>query len=297
MREKRCLLLQAASHYSSGSQQLGLAGFGEVKSVGAAVAELLAAKRVANRRAVYVKSLAHYLGRFAEGRAEKALVDVSSSEIEHWLVQFSSPYSRQTWLNRISTLFAFAVRRGWLERNPCARVERVMIDHKPPLVLSPGQARDLLVACPVVCRPWLVLAMFAGIRPDGELLKLKWEDVNLETATVVINFPKVRKQRRIVPLEPVAVALLRGHPLRSGAVAPSQSTLRRFKKRGRVVLGLQAWPADVLRHTAASYLLALHGDAGKVALRLGNSANVLLTHYHNPVRAEDCSAFWGLATD
>lgn len=293
-RENRCLLLQTVSLYQPGSQQGELAGFGEVVSLGNAVAQLLAAKRAANRRVVYLKSLAHYLNRFAAGREALPLADLSSSLIESWLAQFSAPYSRQTWLNRISTLCAFAVRRGWLAQNPCARVERVTVDHRPPLVLTPGESQRLLAACPAVCRPWLVLALFAGVRPDGELLKLQWAEVDLETATVAINFPKVRKQRRVVPLEPAAVAWLRAHPLRRGALSPSQSTLRRFKKRARAVLGLAVWPADVLRHTAASYLLALHGDAGKVALRLGNSANVLLTHYHNPVRAEACAAFWAI---
>jgi integrase len=154
------------------------------------------------------------------------------------------------------------------------------------------QSRQLLAACPVVCRPWLILAMFAGIRPDGELMKLDWSKIDLETATVKIDFPKVRSHRRIVPLEPLAVKLLKEHPLRSGAVAPSRSTLRRFKRRMRAVLGFERWPQDVLRHTAASYLLALHQDAAKVAGWLGNSVKVLLSNYHDPVTREASAAFW-----
>ena len=66
-------------------------------------------------------------------------------------------------------------------------------------------------------------------------------------------------------------------------MSPSLSTLRQFKLRACAALGLSRWPQDLLRHTAASYLLALHGDAGKVATMLGNSSSVLLTHYHEPV--------------
>jgi hypothetical protein len=59
-------------------------------------------------------------------------------------------------------------------------------------------------------------------------------------------------------------------------------------------LNLKIWPTDLLRHTAASYLLALHKDAGKVANMLGNSPQILLSHYHDPVTEADCKAFWQL---
>jgi hypothetical protein len=54
------------------------------------------------------------------------------------------------------------------------------------------------------------------------------------------------------------------------------------------------FPQDLFRHTAASYLLALHGDAGKVATMLGNSSSVLLRHYHEPVNKADCDRFWSI---
>ena len=202
--QNRCLILTAAHqlNLTSACQQLGLAGFGVAKTLAETVTELLAAKRAANRREVYLKSLAHYLTRFAAGRGQTPLAEISAAKIEVWLAQFASSYSRQTWLNRISTLFAFAVRRGYLAANPCDRVERVTIDHKPPTVLTVAQVRALIAACPTVCKPWLVFALFAGIRPDGELMKLKWGDVNFSTRTAQVNFPKVRKHRRIVPLEP-----------------------------------------------------------------------------------------------
>lgn len=254
--------------------------------------EMLAAKRAANRREVYVKSLQRYLERFGTGRTGQEIGSFTSKEIEDWVAQFRSAHSRQTWLNRINTLFAFAVRRGYLEKNPCDRIERITIDHKPPVILTVEQANILLSICPASCKPWLVLTLFAGVRPDGEAMKLKWADVNLETKTVKINFPKVRRHRRIVPLEPRAVSLLGKISERGENVSPSNSTVRRFKRSARSALGFTKWPQDVLRHTAASYLLALHKDAGKVAHMLGNSAAILLTHYHEPVTQLDMERFW-----
>lgn len=270
-----------------------LAGFGDSVSVAEAIAQLLAAKRAANLRPAYLKSLSYYLSRFAQGRERLPLEAVGTEAVESFLAQFSQPASRATWLNRISTLFAFAVRRDWLVKNPCARLERITVERKAPLVLSPEQAALLVSITPKVMLPYVVLGLYAGLRP-AELERLQWSDVDLITFTVKVNFAKTRR-RRIVPLHAKAVALLQAFPLRSGPVAPSHSTVRRFQRRARMALGLKAWPADLLRHTAASYLLALHGDAGKVATMLGNSSGVLLTHYHDPVRAEDCGLFWRLA--
>ena len=250
--------------------------------------QLIEAKASGNRRPAYIASLQHYLGRFSDAMAARPITDIRTSDVEQFLQQFARPISRQTWLNRISTLFSFPVRRGLIPKNPCDAIERVRVDRSAPRILTPTEASALLQACPTLCRPYLILGLYAGIRPD-ELHRMNWADINLETRTVRITLGKTRRSR-IVPLEPIAATLLQEHPLRSGPVAPSPSSVRRWKRSARTLLG--AWPADLLRHTAASYLLALHGDAGKVATMLGNSSSILLNHYHTPVTQEDARLFW-----
>ena len=285
----RCLILESA-------QQLALPAFpaGGVFTLDLAITELIAAKTAANRRPRYVRSLQYYLRQFAHGREETALAAVATADVEAWLARYPCAYSRQGWLNRLSTLFSWAVRRGHVAANPCDQVERITVDHKPPVVLTPDQAGRLLRECPQLVRPYLALGLFAGIRPE-EIMRLDWREVNLETKTVFVD-GKTRR-RRIVPLEPPAVAWLEAHPLRSGPVAPSAATLTRWKGRARAALGLARFPQDLLRHTAASYLLARHEDAGKVALLLGNSEKILLTHYHQPVTSSAALVFWGMRPD
>ncbi len=60
----------------------------------------------------------------------------------------------------------------------------------------------------------------------------------------------------------------------------------------RGVLGLQRYPQDLLRHTAASYLIELLGDTAKVAKRLGNSEKTLCSHYYAPITKETSELFW-----
>lgn len=270
--------------------QPSLAGFGVSISLAEAVAQCVAPKRAANLRPVYLKSLTYYLNRFALGREQSPLESIGTRDVEGFLAQFPLAASRATWLNRISTLFSFAVRRDFIAKNPCDRLERISVDRRAPFILSPGQSQTLLAVTPSVMRAYVILGMFAGIRPD-ELLKLQWADVDLETKTVTVNDAKTRR-RRIVALHEKAVALLAACPLKAGPVSPCYGAVRKFKRTARAALGLERWPADLLRHTAASYLLALHGDAGKVATMLGNSSSVLLSHYHQPVRNGDCGHFW-----
>ena len=286
-----CLLLRAAQKYHPPGQLPG--GFGEAPSVATVIKQLIAAKTAGNLRSVYLKSLEYYLNRFASGREQKPLADFTTAEVEAWLNQFDSAGSRQTWLNRISGLFGFAVRREIIAKNPCTKIERIRVDCLPPSIFSPEQVDLMLATVPENCRAYLVLGMFAGIRPD-EILGIDWSEIDLATKTVRVNKTKTRL-RRIVPLHPRATALLSACRVQAGPVSPGNQTIRRFKRDARIRLGLSAWPKDVLRHTAASYLLALHGDVGRVAMMLGNSPNILLTHYHEPVNASNCALFWKTA--
>lgn len=262
---------------------------GGIEGVELCLEELLKSKTNANRRSRYIDSLEAYLRQFIKGREKRPLCDFVVQDIENWLSNYKNPHSRQTWLNRLSTMFSFAVRRRYINLNPCDQIERITIDIKPPKILSPEQAKTLVKACPNLCRPYLILALYAGIRPE-ELGRLDWKDINFETKKAWVD-GKTRR-RRYVPLEPIALNLLQIHPLKSGPVAPSNSTLDRWRIKAVKILGFDEWPQDLLRHTAASYLIALYGDAGKVALTLGNSVKILMGHYSNPPTEAESIQFW-----
>jgi hypothetical protein len=47
------------------------------------------------------------------------------------------------------------------------------------------------------------------------------------------------------------------------------------------------WKKDVLRHSAASYWLAVEPDVPRIAMELGNSPAVLFKHYREVVTDEE----------
>lgn len=260
------------------------------------IKDCIDAKRFANLRPVYVCELDRYLSKFREFTGDLPIDQITVAHLQAWL---SKPEwacgTRATGINRLSALFSFAKRRGHVIANPVDRIDRIRLERRPPRILSPTEAEQLLTAAkrrtPSML-PHLVIGMFAGIRPT-ELEKLQWQDVDLDRAIVRIDAAtsKVRC-RRIVELEPNAVFFLRPCSTKSGPITPAQK--RRKIRRLADEMGWEQWPKDVLRHTAASYMLAKYRDAALVSDKLGNSPGILFRHYRELVSAEDCAAFWAI---
>jgi site-specific recombinase XerD len=267
------------------------------QEAGAALRECLAAKRAANRRPAYLANLETLLALFIRGREHQDVSEFTLADVEAFLPSRLSAASRASRLSRLSTWFSFAVSRGWIARNPCDDVQSITVERHAPVILSVQDSRRLVVGFRDHAAPglaWLVLGLFAGLRPS-EAERMEWAAVDLERAVVTVDAAasKVRR-RRHVPLEPAAVQWLR-EAQRLGSVLPLASGVRRtLCDRMRGVMGWTEWPQDVLRHTAASHLVALHQDVARVALVLGNSPQVLLTHYRNLVTPEECEKFWSI---
>jgi integrase/recombinase XerD len=257
-----------------------------------AVASVLAEKTDEGLSRQYVVSLRQYLAQFERAVGPDTPVgEIDAAAIERWFASRNeAPATQASNLGRLASLFAHAVRRGHIRDNPVRLIRPPRLRPPPPRILSPAEAASLLSDCRSQCPEilaWIVLGMFAGIRPM-ECLGLPWSAVDAESGRVRVDRTKT-SQRRVAHLEPAAVAWLAVCPRESKHCCPSWSTIRRRRRALR-----PGWPQDVLRHTAASYLLELHQDAGKVALWLGNSQRILLRHYRELVSPRDCAGFWAL---
>jgi integrase len=221
---------------------------------------------------------------------------ITDETVHAWFVgRQETPQGRQSSIGRLSSLFSFAIRRGWINRNPCRSIEPIAVDRRPPRILTPEEAgRVLAVASERFPRfvPYLVLGMFCGIRPM-ELLRLDWEAVRIAERVVIVDAAasKVRR-RRMVTINETALAWLAPLAQPSGRILYI-SFVQRYRHALSRACGIDLTP-DIMRHTAASYLMAILRDAGKVAEELGNSPGILLTHYRELVRREDAERFWAL---
>jgi integrase len=187
-------------------------------------------------------------------------------------------------------------RRGYIRDNPIVRISSPKIDHGTPERFTADEAKTLLKEARQ--RPaslgYFVLALFAGIRPE-ELAALKWSAVDMKSKLVRIEGEQSKvRHHRDVPLHDTCIAWLKTIEDRNpdSPIAPPAVTLRRHRRALREKLG--KWPQDVLRHTAASFLVELHTKKELVAKWLGNSERTLDRNYLSQVRRDECKKFWAL---
>jgi integrase len=257
-----------------------------------AIQEIIQAKEFANCRPLYVTELNRYLTRFAKGRETMDVSTFRADHIEQWFAKRNdSPHTRATGISRLSAFFDFCWRKKWMAENPCLRLEKVHLEYGIPQILSAQDCEALLRAAEQHDRellPRLVLMLFAGVRRE-EVSRLSWTNIDLTRGLLCIDAAasKVR-YRRLVPLHPTCVAWLK-----LGGDLPCVVNLRRRFDQIRLKAGITNWPRDVLRHTAASHLVALHGTA-KSADMLGHSESILHRHYRELVQPEETAKFWSI---
>ncbi len=206
---------------------------------------------------------------------------------------------------------ARAVTWHMLPRNVTEAVQSPRPAPKRMRPLSPAEARRLLdTASGDRLEALYILAVTAGMR-QGELLALKWQDVDLENATVsvrrtltrdggrvVIGDPKTKKSRRLIRLTTQAGNVLRRHLERqlheiqmlgdnytdrglvftTGTGAPVNPSNLRQRSFARLLrkAGLPHIRFHDLRHTCATLLLS-KGTHPKFVQELLGHATVAIT--------------------
>ena len=261
-----------------------------------AIAETMEAKRTENLRERYLGDLEAYLTRFANGRMEMFIDKIGVADIEKWFSERGEALTtRKSNLGRLGSMFDVCFRRGYIRDNPIVRISSPKIDHGTPERFTADEAKTLLLEAKQ--RPaslgYFVLALFAGIRPE-ELTALKWSSVDIKSKLVRIEGVQSKvRHHRDVPLHDTCVAWLKTIERNADdMIAPPDVTLRRHRRALREKLG--KWPQDVLRHTAASFLVELHTKKELVAKWLGNSERTLDKNYLSQVRPDECKKFWAL---
>lgn len=264
----------------------------EEKSIANAIAELAKAKRIKNLRDGYIDNLESYLTRWSRGQEARPISAVTLAEVERYLDSLTKA-SRPTGINRLSTLFSFAVRKGWRTENPCDRIEKPRTDDGKREIFTIDEATKALKFCLAELKqfiPWLVLGTFGGIRPE-EADKIEWKHIDLDRGVIRLDASVTKVRRcRTLHLKPVAVQWLR----LGGTLPLKHVTRKRYQHKVRTALGWTVWKKDVTRHSAASYWCASDQNYAKVAAELGTSEKMLRAHYVDAVHDDEAAKFWNL---
>lgn len=176
--------------------------------------------------------------------------------------------------------------------NPVASVRKP----SPPLgrdrLLSADEETRLLAALVPTGRrnTWLlpatILSLETGMR-RGELLQLRWSNINLETQTARLPVTK-NGMPRTVPLSTKAVAVLAALPRSiDDRVIPVESgTLHAAFRKGCRRAGIADFHWHDLRHTAITRLAEKLPNLIELAAVSGHRSLTMLKRYYHPSAAE-----------
>jgi len=290
------------------------------KTVRQVVDELIESKTRAGKSDVYIKDLKSRLGNFADNFNARISI-VTGGQIEQYIRglrthnkdenerRHLSGRTQNNIRRLISTLFKFAIKRGYLpkDHDEISGVEKATVDSGEIEVFSPAELQKLFDACikPVMERgkwrtreemiPYLAVAAFCGLRA-AEIMRLDWREIHL---TGTEKFVEVKADnaktasRRTVPLTDNCAAWLERYAKTSGPII----NLSRADKQLFLYLADKSgvpWKHNGLRHSFISYRLAVVKDVGKVSLEAGNSPGMVFKHYRQLVRESEAKEWFAI---
>jgi integrase len=145
--------------------------------------------------------------------------------------------------------------------------------------LTPGELKNALRAAPEWMRAPLALAALTGCR-RGELLSLRWDDVNVERKVMFIAETK-NGEPKAVPLNLLAIEVLECLPQTDDLVLPGVDGPRLSVETKRLLkrLGIKDASFHTLRHTAASWAVMQGADLYSVGQLLGHKTLKMTKRY------------------
>lgn len=265
------------------------------KTIGELAKAYLADRKALMMRKTYVLDLARRLRRFEEHFGSDTFAsDVTADGIREWLRSLNlSAVSQHNFARNVSGAFTF----GKVTPNPFKDIGRIRKTEaelrRQPAVFTAKQVCALLTHADAKLVPLLAVGAFAGLRPESEIARLDWRDIDMEARTLFVHADNKTGNERTVAMSDNLFAWLLPHRKPKGKVMPANA--RKMRVKAMQDAKVKAWPVDVLRHTFATFHVLAHGSVDKTAEQCGHSVEMLKKHYLNrDVKPDEAKAFWSI---
>lgn len=226
----------------------------------------------------------------------RSVADVSTSELVAWLdAKGQKGRNRNNYRNTWRTLWAWAIARGYARFNPALGITKAKETVGDAGIFTPDEAKQLLRFAVEMDPPLvrsIAIGLFAGLRPK-EIERLTWPQNGPHATNSIRVDSSVAKTRekRHVKILPVLRAWLDAYPSDEPLCGPNyRHRMKRVRDEAKV-----PWPHDVLRHSFASYHLALFRDEVATQYELGHAdRDILYNHYRDIVTHEDAVSYFSI---
>jgi integrase len=186
-------------------------------------------------------------------------------------------------------MLSIALREGWILRHPFSGSDTIISpsdETKRTRILSRDEELLLLDACDerrAKLKPIIICALDTGMR-RGEILSLRWRDVDLENKRINIQAMNTKTLRaRSVPITSRLLDELKTLPRRdpSGRVFGVTDTVKRSWATAKRIAGITDLKFHDLRHTCATRLVQGGLPLAEVSRVLGHSSITTTFRYAN----------------
>ncbi len=245
---------------------------------------------------------------WVEKIGDKKLVDITKTDIRQILNRYGqgqamrgdraqgrkatnrkrSPATVNRMKAAISSLFAYAMEQDYIGNNPARAIKSKSEARPKDRYLSSDERVRLLSACNASEWPKLplmvIMALTTGARL-GELLKLRWQDIDFERSMATCRYTK-NGDDRLLPLPASTLKELRKwREVGCGLVFPSVRKpgkpfeFRKHWDKALVDAEIENFRFHDLRHSAASYLVMAGATLHETAEILGHKSTQTTKRY------------------
>lgn len=286
-------LIEAARALRASTPSAGTDTLGDV------YAAFLVDKEAAGRRVRTLENLRVLCGALVRDLGGQPIATISPSDLAEWLAAKDvTATTRGNYRRAWCGLWRWAKRSGKVVSIAPEALSPPTRDASTPGILTPAQGRNLLQAAIELAPDYvaaIALGMFAGLR-SSEISALCWEAISDTHIRIVPAVAKARRQR-LVPIPDNLRSILARCRANGRVCGYDRFQADHKLTRCRLAAGIAVWPHNALRHSFASYHLALHNDAGLTAALLGHSlgSGVLWEHYRELVTEDAAREWFGIA--
>jgi integrase len=219
---------------------------------------------------------------------------------------------KNAFMRYLRAVFNWGLKRDYLSGNPIAKMDFEEVVKGQTEIFEPKLIQALLNDClanDLALLPYRVFGFFCGVRPDGELLRVEWEDFNWADKVLKLRAEITKKKRlRFVDVSDNALEWLQEYRKRGGKIegliVPFKTGELRdhHRENWARVAGVtkdgkprRRWIQQGARHSFCSYWLAQHGDIDRLVILSGHeSKEVMWNSYYRAATKDTAEKFWSI---